>query len=227
MAEIFNIQHEVDLSEYNSTSTDSGDLSQAAGAALAGTAGGLSCLIDDTNNIYGEVDFTAITSLYYRFRFYIDINSLTMGDPNGFVCCDILHTNTNLIRVYLRYSSGYNMYVKVYEDDATQNNSSYQAVTDAEHYVEVLVVFSTGEATNDATVDWWIDGDHKEQMTGLDIYSRDKPDRGRLGAVAAIDAGTSGTFYLDEFIFRDDSTEIGEVLMGVPPLMNSYRRRRI
>ncbi|NIV35549.1 MAG: hypothetical protein GWN58_40675, partial [Anaerolineae bacterium] len=30
-------------------------------------------------------------------------------------------------------------------------------------------------------------------------------------AIAGIDAGTSGTIYLDEFVFRDDATEIGAV----------------
>jgi hypothetical protein len=29
-----------------------------------------------------------------------------------------------------------------------------------------------------------------------------------------LDAGTSGTFYLDEFVLRDDDTEIGAVALG-------------
>ena len=41
MSEILNIQMESDLSEWTSTVTDGGDLSQAAGAALGGTSGGM------------------------------------------------------------------------------------------------------------------------------------------------------------------------------------------
>ena len=56
MSEIINIHLESDLSEFTSTVTDSGDLYWSADAALAGTSGGMACLIDDTTSIYGQSD---------------------------------------------------------------------------------------------------------------------------------------------------------------------------
>lgn len=47
MAELFNIKHEVDLSEYTSVVDVDGHLTAIAGAALAGTAKGLNCYIND------------------------------------------------------------------------------------------------------------------------------------------------------------------------------------
>lgn len=210
MAEIFNIRHETDLSEYTSTVTDGGDLSQSAAAALASSNGGLSCLVDDTNAIYGQKDFTQLTNTEYRFRFYIDPNNMTVA--GAFVICRLRDATTTRCYVSFTYDSGnYRIRAIVKKDDFAYSSTSYYNVTDAEHYVEVLVEYASGAAANDGTLTLWIDGSQQEQVTNLDIYDISKPDVAQLGPCSALDAGTSGTLYLDEFVLRDDDTQIGPV----------------
>lgn len=210
MAELFNIRHETDLSEYTSTVTDSGDLSQSGAAALAGTSGGMSALIDGTGAIYGERTFSQVTSGTYRFRFYIDPNNLTMAGADTFQVCRILDSSSGRCQVWLRYDgSNYEIRARVQEDDTTWTATNNYDISNAEHYVEVRVVYAASGVASDGTLDLWIDGVLQQQKTGLDIYDTTQPDNGRLGAVSDLNVGTSGTLYLDEFVFRDDGTLIG------------------
>lgn len=211
MAEVFDIGHESDLSEYTSTVTDGGDLSQGT-PGLAGTSGRMECLLDDTTAIYGEKEFTQLTSTSYRFRFYLDINSLTMGSANQFYVCQLLDNGSNRARVALGYDgSNYEIKAGVDDDSSTEQDTAFYDVTDEPHYIEVLITYASSDVASDGTLDLWIDGVSQEQVTGIDLYDFSKPDEARLGAVSGIDAATSGTFYLDEFILRDDDTEIGPV----------------
>jgi hypothetical protein len=59
-------------------------LSAAAAAALASTAWGLSCLIDDTVAIYGKKTIVLTGKSYLRWRIYIDPNTLAMENNNTF-----------------------------------------------------------------------------------------------------------------------------------------------
>lgn len=206
MAKIFNIQLETDLSEFDSTVTDGGDLSQDAAAALAGTSGGLSCLIDDTTLIYGQKDFTQLTSQYYHFRFYLDVNTLNVA--NYLFPAAIRTAGANLIVASL--NSDQHLYIRYRDDAGTWFNTATANVSTGEHYIEVLVQYASSAIASDAIITFWVDGVQIDQDTGLDIYDLAKPDNARLGA-SAISAGSSGTHYLDEFILRDDNSQIGPV----------------
>ena len=206
MAEIFNIQLETDLSEFDSTVTDGGDLSQDAAAALAATSGGLSCLIDDTTLIYGQKDFTQLTSQYYRFRFYIDVNTLNVAD---YLSPALIRAGAdNLIAAYL--NSDQHLYIRYRNDAGTWFNTTAADVSTGEHRIEVLVQYASSAIASDAIITFWVNDAQIDQDTGLDIYDLAKPDNARLGA-NAINAGTSGTHHLDEFILRNDDTQIGPV----------------
>lgn len=227
MSQILDINLEVDLSEFDSTVTDGGDLSQSGAAALASTSGGLSCLIDDTNVIYGRNDFTTFTSREYRFRIYIDPNALTMASGNAFAVCEIKTTSGSFrARIRLEYNgTNYRIIAAVLDDSSTTISTGFYTITDAEHYVEVLVQYASGPSGNDGVLTLWIDGTQKETITNIDLDGRSQPGQSRIGAVNAIDAGTSNTFYLDEFVLRDDSTEIGAVAAGISiPVVQHHRR---
>src|SRR3990167_10886063 len=58
---------------------------------------------------------------------------------------------------------------------------------------------------------WWVDGVDQGTLTGLDNYNlmADLSFLFRVGATTGIDAGTSGTFYLDELVANDDGSVIG------------------
>lgn len=207
MSEIFNIQLETDLSEFDSVVTDVGDLSQSAAAALAATAGGLSCLIDDANPIYGQKDFTQLTPQHYRFRFYVDVNTLNVADY--LVVCLFRADASN--RIALRLNSNQHIYARYRDDPATWRNTLTADISTGEHYIEVLVQYASSAVASDAIITFWVDGVQVDQDTGLDIYNLTKPNNARLGA-AAQSAANAGTHYLDEFVLRDDDTEIGPLV---------------
>ena len=237
MTEIVNITHETgDLSEYTATVTDSGDLSVAGAAALAGTGYGLSCFIDDTTSIFGRFNFTQLTSSFVRARFHIDPNTLTMGVNHNFVVFRLFGDPDGIVvNVDLDFNSGYRIEAGVFNDAGTEHDTSPYAITDEEHYVEILLTYASSAVANDATFTLWIDGVQKEQLTGLDVHGRSKADRVLLGAVGNLDSGTSGTLYLDELVVRDDAQEIGsaevvveeEVVVTVTPSIGSYIQKTL
>ena len=136
--EILNITHNVgDLSEYTSTVTDGGDLSVTTAAALAGTSHGLSCLIDDTNDIFGLKDFTQLTSSAFRFRFYIDPNGLTMSDNNSFTLLRLRDVASTRARVFLQRSgSNYQIVFRALNDSSVDEDTAAYTISDGEHYIE-------------------------------------------------------------------------------------------
>jgi len=214
MSVIVNIRLETDLSEFTSTVTDSGDLYWAAAAALAGTAGGMAMLLDDTTGIYGQVTIAALSAVDdFRARFYVDPNTLTMGASEAFRIFSASQnggSRTPLV-INLKMDGGYRIVIDALNDDLTGALANSYAITDAPHYVEVYVKRAATDSSADGTVEIWIDGVSKGSATGKDIYNLwyDYTLNVRLGAIYGIDAGTSGTFYLDELIVNDDGGVIG------------------
>ena len=162
MSELFNIQLETDLSEFDSTVTDGGDLSQEAGAALGGTSGGLQCVIDDTTAIYGLKTQLAPASNEIRYRCYVDPNGLTMSNGDRFAWCNI-ETSTggilNLILLQIDYvtGTGYRLAVRS-KNDAGANTDNYVNLTDAPHYVEVYMLRAATNVSADGSYQVWVDG---------------------------------------------------------------------
>jgi len=212
MAEIFNIQLETDLSEFNSTVTDDGDLAQSGAAALAGSSGGMACLIDDATAIYGQKDFTQITSSAWRLRVYLDPNSLTMASGDEFWVLALRYNVGNRFLLELHYDgTNYEIRAETSDDASSWHQTAYYDITNEEHYIEVLLEYASSSSATDAVLTLWIDGAQQEQVTDFNLYDLTKPNNARLGMLGVRDAGTSGTYYLDEFVFRDDDTEIGPV----------------
>jgi hypothetical protein len=230
MADLFNVTHDAgNLSEYDSTVTDSGDLSAEVAAALASTSYGLQCVIDDTTAIYGLMNITPTSR--YRFRFYVDPNGLTMASGDVFNLCSI-HASaapTTWSVVQLRYDgSNYEIRLNMRSDGGADNFTSNYDISDEQHYIEVDLVRATSAVSNDATGELFIDGVSQETLSGIDAYNVwANIINTRFGAPAGLDAGTSGTFYLDEFKANDDGTLIGPVSVGVPVKTLYYARRRM
>ena len=224
MAELFDIGHEADLSEYDSTVTDGGDLSQGS-PGLAGTSGRMECLIDDTTSIYGvknQVD----TSNRIRFRFYLDPNSLSIPDNQNFLIMTLIQSDASrLFGCQLKWSPGASSYVLFFtandDEDVAHTIDDYDLVSDTEMLIEVDLQRETGDGNDDGSIEAWIDGvsigslaDVGNWTAWLDMTYF------RVGAVGWIDAGTSGTFYLDEFKANDDGSEIGPVVTGYTIIAN-------
>lgn len=214
MSIIIDIDHEGgDLSEYSSTATDAGSLSVAAGAALASSNYGLSCVIDDNNLIYGQATLgTANTSGTMRLRFYIDPNTISMGNNDVFsVLIAFNSSNFGVVNVQLLYgNSSYKISPFVVDDAGSSVSLGTHVITDEPHYIELKLTRATSDSANNGTAEVWIDGTSKQSSTTLDNYNRFvNLSYVRIGAVQGIDTTTRGTIYLDELIVNDDGNLIG------------------
>ena len=214
MSKIFEATHEVgDFSEYTSSVTDSGRLAIAGGAALAGTSYGMSAQINTTTAIYAKKTFTAFTSNLYRVRHYIDPNAATIANYDVVWVCQVRSASdaqyNATIELY-RQDAQYKVRAGIREDDYSLDYTSLYNITDAEHWVEILVERASSSVASDAELTLWIDDVQQENLTGKDWYDLAKPDAIRLGATA-IPSGSSGTIYLDELVINDDGGYIGPV----------------
>jgi hypothetical protein len=225
MSVVININHSTgDLTQYTTTVTDGGDLSVAAGAALAGTNYGLSCLIDDNTAIYGRKDITTSTSGIVRMRFYYDPNSMTQADNDVFILCIPFTASGGSALAYIQavYSSvvGYEINALALKDSGSSKTSDF-VITDAPHYIEFNLVRATNNTSSDGTLQLWIDGTSKQTLTGIDNYDL-FANFGRIdiGAVGALDTGTRGTFYIDEIIANNDGGTIGPVVTDITGTAN-------
>lgn len=216
MAELLNITHDGNnLNEYDSTSTDGGDLSTGT-PGLASTTAKMELLIDDTNNIYAQKDQTAPASNQIRFRFYIDPNGLTMADDENLVCFFLGTSDYSMLHsILLHHATGvYKIVSREYEDDDTGGWHSF-TITDAEHYIEVHIERASSNVASDGQARLWIDGNLEDTATALDNYDKFAT-LNKLRACAFSFTGTpAGTFYLDEIKANDDGSEIGPVAAGV------------
>jgi len=83
-------------------------------------------------------------------------------------------------------------------------------------YIEAVIVQATNATSNDGYHQCWFNGVSQGSDTGLDNYDQFNAINGefRMGA-DDLGANTTGTLYVDDFIVRDDTTEIGAAPSGV------------
>lgn len=218
MSDLFDIRLESDLSEFDSTVTDGGDLSWGS-PGLASSSGKMVLIIDDTTSIYGVKGFTATGT--FRARFYIDPNGISQTDLNDYLLALTVYNSSAQIcgMVYLEGNDGstYRIATYGYRDDGGWNDGPVASgVTDAEHYVEVH--FWAGSGANGG-IQLWVDGVDKGSA-GFDTDTRwANMSSARFGAQDIAD--TSGTFWLDEFKANNDGSEIGPLSGGTDELTAS------
>ena len=252
MTVIVDIDHEAgNLNEYDSTETDSGDLSVAGGAALVGSYG-LSFVVDDTNEMYGRANVSAPGSGDFRWRFYVDPNGITVGGSDKIVLSRLHSSGPSYTVALARLEhdgSSYEITTRVYEDDGSYSGADHD-ISDGVHYVELYVVQASSDVAGDGTFQSWIDGVAKDDISGLDNY--DVFSNMDWLSLQCADPGTaSGTYYLDDLVANDDGSEIGaadavtpgfQLLwevglnmgsvpaageLSIPVAMYDYRRRRV
>ena len=209
MADLWNITHESnDLSEYDSTQTDFGDLSTSASAALASTGYGLDIFINDTNAIYGQVNQTD-PGADFRYRFHIDPNSITMASGDEFEVNKVTITGSpwTVYQTYLTYNGAdYRLRFRSVEDDGTAT-SSYTTITDAEHYVEVYIEQASSSVAGDGQHRFWVDGGLEATHSSLDNYDNiENMATVRFGAPGELDAGNVAEARDDRFVAALDVT---------------------
>jgi hypothetical protein len=189
------------LSAWTTNINDAGDLSVSAAAALVGGQG-MQAMIDDANTIY-VTDDTPNAEMRYRARFYFDPNSITMASGDAhFIFKGFMGTATDIVQVELRNSAGaYQIRAKLLNDSAVFVVTNWFTISDAPHFIELDWRAATAVGANNGGLTFWIDGVQQADLVGVD-NDTGRIDRARLGALAGMDVGTSGTYYFDAFESR-------------------------
>jgi hypothetical protein len=192
-----------DLSGWSSSTVDGVDLSVSTEAALSGNYG-MKVVIDDTIANY-VTDGTPGGEPRYRARFYFDPNSITMADTNAHALFYGYSGTSVVIRVDLLYArGGYQLKAGIFNDSKSWKYSGSIAIDDNPHFIELDWKAATSAGTNDGNLVLWSDGLQKTNLTAVDNDTH-RIDQVRLGAVAGIDSGTLGTYYIDAFESRRSS----------------------
>jgi hypothetical protein len=194
-----------DLSGWDASSPDAGDLSTSSDAALASSSAGLQGVVDDTVGLFVHDD-SPNDENRYRARFYFDPNGFDPGEAQ-------LHRRTRLLigfeegptrRVFAvvlrRLSGAYAVMARVRLDDNSQRNTAFVPISDGPHWVELDWRRASGPDANDGRFEFWVDGVSVFSASDVDD-SVSSVDFVRLGALS-VKAGASGTLYWDEFESR-------------------------
>lgn len=197
-----------DTSAWSSETDTHGDLNITAPAALVGSYGA-AITIDDATPAY-VTDTTPNNVTTYRCRFYIDPNSLTMAENNEFRICDAKTsggTDAFLCKLQWLYPGNFKVFVYF---NADSGGTSYQspALTDAPHYIEIEWKAATAAGANNGIIGFYVDGVQVNRATNVDNDTKNITTV-NFGAISEIDAGTSGTFYLDAFYSNSTGAVIG------------------
>jgi hypothetical protein len=211
---LYDINHEDStLGEYDFYETDGGHMSVVS-PGLVNTQYALSCYIPDTNPLYAGVSASSLymQSGVIRARFYIDFNSLYLVNDTAFT---LLALNNSLglflfdILIYYESSFGYTL-IPEYRYDGSSEQEYVTQLSNAPHWVEFLITRATTSSSFDGNFYFWVDGVLRSSQIGRDNYDTFNSFKNMVwGAVANVDVGDTGTFYLDELIIRDDDTYIG------------------
>jgi hypothetical protein len=158
----------------------------------------------------------------YRARFYLNLNGLTIGNGEEFELFTASSTDgTAQLRLLVSRASGQNrLRLSARRDDGTflETPAGSETVIPREwHSVEIDWRASVSPAASDGAMAVWVDGASRPGLTGIENDGAQVASV-RWGAVGALDAGTTGSFLLDEFESRRD-TRIGllSVFQDVPP----------
>ena len=202
---IFRDSFEVGVDSWSAASTDGGDLSVAAEAALDGTGLGMRGVVDDTTGLFVE-DLLPADENRYRARFYFDPHDFDPGTAQNhlrtrlFIAFEEGPTR-RLLAVVLRYRDGqYAVMGRARGDDNGQVNTPFVPITAEPHAIEVDWRRSSGPDASDGRFEMWIDGVSVATLAGLD-NSLSAVDLVRLGALS-VKSGAAGTMYWDEFVSR-------------------------
>jgi serine protease len=196
------------LTAWSSSVVDGDDLSANPSAAIFGSQG-LQAVLDD-NNALVVIDESPALETRYRARFYFDPNSIPMavGDAHLIFLGSSGGGTVQHLQLELRFQpTGYEVRALLLNDAKIMVPTSWLALSDAPHALELDWRASTAAGANNGGLTLWIDGVQQADLTGVDNDTR-RVDQARLGVVSGVDNGTRGSYFFDAFESRR-STYIG------------------
>ena len=188
-----------DLSAWSSAVTDLGDLAASTQAKYWG-AYGLAAQIDDTNELYVQDDSPDGETRYHA-RFYLDPNGLAMGLNEELEVFSGQAASGAALRVQLMFDgSEYHVRIGAATDAAGWVDGAWHSLDPGRNAIEIEWLASTAAGANNGLMRLWLNGAYFDAVYQVDNDTL-ALDSVRLGAVG-VDAGTSGTLYLEEFESR-------------------------
>lgn len=199
------------------TETGTGTLDVAAAAKKNGSYGWSITVDGASNYAQGQLsDPDAETS--FTAECWLDPNTLTMAADDQF---QFMYETSHEIFVTLAYvSSAYKVNITTINDSAGYHSGTEQTITDAYHKIRVVWKASSGAGNDDGFMHLYIDDDYKTGITGID---NDIKTVGlvQFGACAGVDAGTSGTFYMDDCRWTDN-IYLADITLGLVARFHDY-----
>jgi len=195
------------LSAWSSSTTDGGDLSPSAFAAMNSSSVGLQAVVDDTAGIFVQDDSPHAENRY-RARFYFDPNGFDPGEAQSHFRTRIFigfeGSGLRVITLVLKRQTGaYTVEGRVRRDDGTRVDTGFFPITDAPHSLELDWQRSTAPGADNGSFQLWIDGSSVATLSGID-NDGSPIEFVRMGAFS-VKTGAVGTLYWDEFVSRRES----------------------
>ena len=160
------------LSAWSASTTDGGDLSVSAVAALNGNWG-MQTLLDDTKAIY-VTDDPPNAEPRYRARFYFDPNGLAMGNNKAhYLFYGYSGAKKVVLRIELgRFGTTYQLRAALLNDGSTWSSTAWFIISDTPHVVELDWQAATAAGANNGGLTFWLDNVQRAQITGIDNDKR-------------------------------------------------------
>jgi hypothetical protein len=221
-ATICNITHEAgDFSEYEETSTDSGNLAITVPAGLNSTGHGMAVTLPGgtTTAKWAKKYFGLYNNeTDISFRIWIDPNSMTIAAGHVTIAGLIESTTGYLgLSLQLLYSSGYQLKMLYYNDSGAETGATAWPIADMPHVIECHLTRASAAGVSDGVAKIYIDHVKKETVSNIANFALfNKLNRFALGAIASVNSGDSGTYYLDEAVV----TRNGNMIEPVTYLIN-------
>jgi len=161
----------------------------------------MKAVIDDTTAIYVQDDPSSGSGpnneTQYRARFYVNPNSITMANGDILDLFNGRNAAGNVFGVWLRKNgSTYQISAGLVNDAGSWTTPTWYDISNNWTAVEIhYQAFS-----NSGSLTLWLDGVQKQSLTFIDNDTRTVTEA-RLGA-QAIETGTNGTLYFDDFESR-------------------------
>jgi len=205
---------EGDFTDFDST-VNSADMAVNGSAAMVGSYGLEISGIDSGEATYGLQNATVSTSTL-RWRFYFDPNSLSMSSGDSILSCQVIADGTYLsitdwgYTEFLHNGSNYQLTPNVRDDNDSSITLATATISDAEHYIELMVTRESSDGAANGTFEYWVDGVSIDSSSSIENYNMFPTlESFTLGFYWTNQANT-GSIYYDDLIANDDGSEIGQ-----------------
>ncbi len=186
-----------DFSLWSSTTLGGGDLSISSPSAIFGSYG-MQAVINDTASM-NVTDSSPADETQYHARFYLDPNSISIPNNNGFSIFSAGGDAGSVFRVTLNNSGGsYTLQTQAYHDAGGMVSGQPIVITDEPQVIEAAFQASSAAGVNDGYFELWVNDVLVDTIPNLDNDAR-LVEYVNLGATSGIDTGTSGAIYFDQF----------------------------